>query len=40
MFEEKTGMLNGAEVRAKTLLTVMRGEIARKASEERQTALD
>jgi hypothetical protein len=36
MFEKKPGVLNGAEVRAKSLLALMRGEIARRASEDRQ----
>jgi hypothetical protein len=39
-FEQKPGLLNGAEIRAKTLLTVMRSEIARKASDDRQSVFD
>jgi hypothetical protein len=34
MFEVKAGHLNVAELRAKSLLTVMRGEIIRKAMED------
>ena len=33
LFEKKQTVLNGAEVRAKSLLSLMRHEIARKAKE-------
>jgi hypothetical protein len=33
LFARKQGLLNGAEVRAKSLLSLMRNEIARKACD-------
>jgi hypothetical protein len=40
MFEQKPGVLNAIEIRTKTLLTVLRGEIVRGASEDGQSVFN